>query len=99
MNIDLKDIPVQLAKLGRWLKKYIVFIAILTALGIYLFVVWQIRSLANSEPTTDQVNNKVNELKTPRLDQDAVNRILQLEDQNVQIETLFNEARQNPFQE
>lgn len=99
MNLDLKDIPIQLTKLGRWLKQYIVFIAILAALGIYLFVVWQIRSLAVSEPTADQVTTKVNELQTPRLDQDAVNRILQLEDQNVQIETLFNEARQNPFQE
>lgn len=99
MNIGLKDIPAKLlALLGR-LKKYTLFICILGALGIYVFLVWQIRHIATLEPTSADVINKVSELNTPKLDQDAVDRILQLEGENIEIKTLFNEARQNPFQE
>jgi hypothetical protein len=76
-----------------------VFISVLLVLGIYLFLVWQIRHYATVEPTSADVTNKLNELNTPKLDQDAVNKILLLEDQNIDIKTLFNEARQNPFQE
>jgi len=99
MNIDLKDIPNQILALLQKLRKYTLFICILLVLGIYLFLVWQIRYFATIEPTSTDVTNKVNELNTPKLDQDAVNKILLLEDQNIEVKTLFNEARQNPFQE
>lgn len=99
MNIDLKNLPDKLLAGAQWLKKYALFISILLVLGIYLFLVWQIRYYASIEPTTTDVTNKLNELNTPKLDQDAVDKILLLEDQNIDIRTLFNEARQNPFQE
>lgn len=99
MNIDIKTIPDKLLSLAQWLKKYALFISILLVLGIYLFLVWQIRYFATIEPTQADVTNKLNELNTPKLDQDAVNKILLLEDQNIEVKTLFNTARQNPFQE
>lgn len=99
INLDLKDIPAKLLALFNKLKKYTLFICILAVLGIYLFLVWQIRHLATLEPSSTDVTNKLNELNTPKLDQDAVDKILQLEDQNIEVQTLFNEARQNPFQE
>jgi len=99
MNIDLKDIPNKLLALLQWLKKYAIFIGILIALGIIMFLLWQIIYLSNLQPSSTDVTNKLNELQTPKLDQDAVDKILQLEEQNIDIQTLFNEARQNPFQE
>lgn len=99
INLDLKDIPAKLLALLQKLKKYTVFICILAVLGIFVFLVWRIQHYATVEPTDTDVVNKLNELHTPRLDQDAVNKILLLEDQNVEVQTLFNQARQNPFQE
>jgi hypothetical protein len=99
MNIDLKDIPVKLLIALGHLKKYSLFICILVVLGIYLFLVWQIRYLATLEPTSSDVINKVNELNTPKLDQDAIDKMLQLEEQNIEVRALFEKARQNPFQE
>ncbi len=99
LNIDFKELSAKLARLVQQFKKYSLFIAILVVLSVYLFLVWQIRSLATAEPSSADVLNKVNELNTPRLDEDSVNRILQLEDQNVEVQTLFNDARRNPFQE
>lgn len=99
MNIDLKDVPAKLLTALRGLKKYTLFICIIAVLGIFVFIVWQIRHYSSVQPTSDQVITKVNELNTPKLDQDAVNKILQLEDENITVEALFNQARQNPFQE
>ncbi len=99
MNIDLKDLPAKFQDFLHWLKKYTVFICILGVLGIFLFLVWQIHHFASIEPSPTDVTNKVNELNTPKLDQNAVNKILLLEDQNVEVKALFNSARQNPFQE
>jgi len=99
MNIDLKDIPAKVHALLVWLKKYTVFICVLLVLGIFLFLVWQIHYFASIEPSSTDVLNKVNELNTPKLDQNAVNKILLLEDQNVEVKALFDSARQNPFQE
>ncbi len=99
MNIDLKDLPAKFFAGLHKLKKYTAFICILLVLGMYVFLVLQIRHLANLQPTSADVTTKVNELNTPKLDQDAVNQILLLEDQNIEVKTLFNQARQNPFQE
>lgn len=99
MNIDLKDVPAKLLSLLEKLKKYTLFICILAVLAIYVFLVLQIRHMASIEPSSADVTNKLNELNTPKLDQDAVNKIIQLEEQSIEIKTLFNEARQNPFQE
>lgn len=99
MNIDLKDVPAKLLSLLQGLKKYTLFICILLVAGIYIFLILQIRSLASIEPSSTDITNKLNELQTPKLDQSAVDKIQQLEAQNIEIKTLFNEARQNPFQE
>lgn len=99
VNIDLKEIPAKLLGVLQRLKKYTLFICILIVVGIYFFLVLQIRHLSTIEPSSTDVINKLNELNTPKLDQDAVNKILQLEEQKIEIKTLFNEARQNPFQE
>ena len=99
MNIDLKNLPTKAVTALQKLKKYSLFICILAVLAIYGFLVLQIRSMATVEPTSADLTNKLNELNTPKLDQDAVNKILLLEEENIEIMTLFNEARQNPFQE
>lgn len=99
LNFDLKDIPAKLRSLLIYLKKYAVFICVIAVLGIFVFLVWRIQYYATIEPTDSDVINKVNELNTPRLDQESVNKILLLEDQNIEVKALFNQARQNPFQE
>lgn len=99
MNIDLKKLAPKISGVLKKLRPYSLFICIILVLGIYLFIVIKIRQLANQQPSTTDVTNKLVELQTPKLDQDAVDSILQLEEESIEIRTLFNEARQNPFQE
>lgn len=99
MNIDIKKLAPKISAVLKKLRPYSLFICIILVLCIYLFIVVKIRQLANQQPSTTDVTNKLVELQTPKLDQDAVDTILQLEEESIEIRTLFNEARQNPFQE
>lgn len=99
MKLNTKNLTTSLNKILEKLKKNSLFIGIVLVLLVFLFVIWQIRYYSLVEPTSSEVDSKVNELQTPRLDQSAVKKILDLQDQNVEVKALFNDARQNPFQE
>ena len=99
MNIDLKDIPAKLSAALEWFKKYIMFISIMLVLVMYGLLVLRIRQLSTIEPTQRDVNTKLQELQAPRLDEDALDKIEQLQSQSVQVKSLFNKNRNNPFQE
>lgn len=99
MNLDLKDIPAKLNQLSNRLKKYNVFIAVIFVLLMYGFLINQIRLLSTSQPTRTEVDSRLNELQTPRLDEEALSKIQQLQSENIEVKALFNQGRQNPFQE
>lgn len=99
MNLSLKDIPKKLTPLFQASMRYLTLIVIVFFVAIYSFLVIRINNLAQSEPSDDAVAEKLQTVQRPRLDQSAVNKIEQLEDQNIEVQTLFKEARQNPFSE
>lgn len=72
---------------------------IFTVMVLYIFVAWRVNVLSNAEPTEAQISSKISETSSPRIDQATVDKIRQLQDNSVNVQTLFNEARQNPFQE
>jgi hypothetical protein len=77
--------------------KHAVLGAVLIVLAIYIFVVFKISSLSKAEPTPDQVSS--NATLIPRVNQKAVDQIQSLENSNTDIHSLFEHARNNPFQE
>ncbi len=99
MNLDLKTIPAQLASLLEKTKKYAVFSFIIITLGLVGYLVARVNQLSRLEPSEDAALEKIEAVPRPRVDQDVVNRIVELRDQNVQVETLFKDARNNPFKE
>lgn len=99
MNIEVKDIVAKIGPLLDGLKKYLVFIFLLTVLVIYSFLVFHINTLAQQEPDESAVTERLKTVQRPKIDQDALDKIQQLEDQNVQVKTLFQTARDNPFTE
>ncbi len=99
LNIDLKNLPEKLSPLFRLLAKHVNLIVIIVFALIYCFFLVRINSLAASKPSEEAIIEKMEAVKRPRIDEKAADKMLQLEDQNIQIQTLFNEARQNPFAE
>lgn len=74
-----------------------IFAAILLVLLVYVFVVARINSLANAEPSIDQQTTVTNSV--PHIDAKTINQIQSLENNNTEVHSLFEQARNNPFSE
>jgi hypothetical protein len=98
-NLDLKAIPTMFAGLIQKLRRYTVVIFIVVLVSIYSFLVFRINMLTSQEPTDDAVTEKLQTVKRPKIDQSAVDKIQQLQDNSVEVQSLFQHARDNPFQE
>ncbi len=99
MKLEVKDIPAKLIELLPRLRQYVVFIFILSVLGVYGFLVHQINTHSLAEPTEDALTEKLQDVRRPIIDETVLEHIRQLEDQNVEVRALFEEARNNPFSE
>lgn len=99
MNLDLKTIPAKLTPLLNNIKEYSGFIIVLVILVSYGFIIWQIRSYVIQSPSEAKVSEEVLKLNLPKVDEQAIQTIEQLEDSNIQVKALFENARQNPFVE
>jgi predicted PurR-regulated permease PerM len=98
--LDLKSLnslkPLAL-KLIKKYSKHAAFGSVLVVLLIYILVVFKISSLAKAEPAPDQTSKTANLI--PKVNQKAVSQIQSLEQSNTEIRSLFESARNNPFQE
>jgi predicted negative regulator of RcsB-dependent stress response len=99
MNLEVKDISAKIGPAILAAKKYLVFIFIITVLLVYGYLVFYINTLASQQPDEDAVTERLKTVQRPKIDEDALNKIEQLEDQNIQVQTLFQQARDNPFVE
>ena len=92
-NIVNKLQPVKL-----FVTRYAVIIFIIVVAGIFGFMALQISIYSSSEPTSDQIDEKKSNLSQVRLNDEAAQKIQELEDKNINIESLFNNGRANPFE-
>lgn len=98
-NKDLKlpNFKELVSKLYKKFGKHMVFAAVLLVLLVYIFVVFRISQLSNAEPTAEQTSDTASLI--PKVNQNAINQIQSLENNSPQVHTLFEQARNNPFQE
>ena len=97
VNLDLKSILPQLRKYQKLLSKHAVFTAVLVVLLAYVFMVWKIGQLATATPDPSQT--AATTTKIPTVDKTAIKQIQTLEQSNTNVQTLLDNARNNPFQE
>ncbi|MBA3757387.1 hypothetical protein H0X09_00770 [Candidatus Saccharibacteria bacterium] len=96
-SINIKSLSTKLNRYTRLASTHATFIVIIVILLTYLLVVWRISSLATAEPSAESETSTTNNI--PRVNKKAVEQILKLEENNSEVRSLFNEARNNPFQE
>jgi hypothetical protein len=90
------------AQLQKVLKKFLklrVPLFLLLIVIVYAYVALRASALANANPSASAIADQTKASATPHIDQATVNKIQQLQDNSVTVRTLFNQARQNPFQE
>ena len=99
MSIDLKAITASLKRSLNRVRRYNVFLFIMGFLFIYGFLVLRINILMNSEPSDTAINANLQNVQRPKIDKTALDKIQNLQDQNVSVQSLFQQARDNPFSE
>jgi hypothetical protein len=98
-TIDAESLKQAIRKLARFINTYRVFIFFLIISALYGFIVWRINVLAVATPTQAEVQTAQQENTTPRINESVVEKIMSLKDNSVRVQTLFEEARNNPFSE
>ncbi len=99
MNLEVKDIPAKIVPLLVKTKHYVPLLFILLILGLYGYLILHVNELTQAEADEIEVLEMLQTTPRPQIDQQAVNAIIEMQDENVQVEALFQEARDNPFSE
>jgi len=99
MKKSKPTIKQQLQPIIRLVTKYKKFLFVVSVLCMLSFLVFQVNVLASSEPSESLIDEKLQTVTRPKLDEAVIQRIQQLQDQNVEVKSLFDQARNNPFNE
>ncbi|MBC7707888.1 hypothetical protein H7Y63_01560 [Polaromonas sp.] len=81
------------------LVRYKLVIFVLLIACVYGYIILTISSLSSSQPTPDQISAESRPIKSTKIDKKVIQQLQQLQDNSVSVKTLFDEARNNPFQE
>lgn len=95
MKLNLTKMPLLLQKIQR----YRVLLFAVLFLGIYIAVTYRINQLTMQEPTPQAVSERIKTVQRIKIDKESIEKLEQLESQNIEVKSLFNEARTNPFSE
>jgi predicted negative regulator of RcsB-dependent stress response len=99
MNTSLSISKDQLRHYLSIARKNAVFVFILFLILIYGFLGWRITELTKAEPSDADVAAGLKTIGVPKVDEEVVKKMEQLEDNSVSVNGLFKDARGNPFQE
>lgn len=95
MNINRKEIKAIPKNAGNLLVRYKLEVFIIFVSIIFGFLILRIGQYSISEPSQSAINEKEKSANFPKIDQQAVDNILELEDQNIDVKSLFEESRNN----
>lgn len=95
----LKSIPESLNAAWRQVRRYRVLIFLLAIALVYGFVFERINTLSNVQPTPEAIATQNNPIKKAHIDKNVVKQLESLRDNSVNVQALFKQARNNPFQE
>ncbi|HEX3568164.1 MAG TPA: hypothetical protein VHT70_00620 [Candidatus Saccharimonadales bacterium] len=80
-------------------RTYRVMFFIIALAAVYGFVVYRINILSQANPSPTDVATKLQSTPSPKVDPSVVQKIQQLQDNSVNVQALFDQARNNPFNE
>lgn len=96
-NLNLNDLPALGQKTLVALNAYRVFIFFLAVATLYGYIVWRINTFSNAPASTSEETAQT--AAQPHIDAATVQKIQSLKDNSVNVQSLFDSARDNPFQE
>lgn len=83
----------------EYIKNHSTFFLVLIFCILAGYILTLTNQITNSEPTQESINAKLRSVPKPTIETSVTKTILELEDRNTNIQTIFKDARQNPFSE
>ena len=96
---NLKQLSEKLLAGAQNLKRYAPLLFCLLLAIVYGYLVYQVQVLNNREPSAVDVANQSKTAQVPHIDQAVIDQLQSLQDNSVNVQSLFDQARSNPFQE
>ncbi|HVW23133.1 MAG TPA: hypothetical protein VHB51_01435 [Candidatus Saccharimonadales bacterium] len=97
MANKLKSLPNRLRPLLQKLAAYSVPAFLLIVAIIYAFVLWQVNNLNSAQPSELQISEQNDPIRTAHVNPATVQQLNSLQDNSVNVHSLFEQARNNPF--
>ncbi|HET9174044.1 MAG TPA: hypothetical protein VFN56_02045 [Candidatus Saccharimonadales bacterium] len=100
LSFDIKSLPEQLSAIASKSRPYFPFLFLLFVILVYGYLFLQINSLQSLSPSqSGEVANKakVTASATPHIDPKLVDQLVQLKNNSVSVQALFDQTRSNPF--
>ncbi len=88
-----------LTKVGQTLQRYMTLWFVLLLVLVYGFVLYRIQAAQSAQPTDTEISSQLQATPAPHVDPKVVEQMQSLQDHSVNVKTLFDEARSNPFKE
>ena len=99
MKLDKQLILEKLSIAAEFVKRFR-FILVFTIFSVlYGYILIQVNGIIAKKPSESQISEKATAAPKTKIDPKLAEKITSLEDQNIQIKTIFSDARKNPFAE
>lgn len=97
--MNTENLRTKLQPLFRWVTRYRALLFFIVLSVVYAYIIIRVNTLNNAEPTPSAVAASLKTSNNAHIDPSVVDKIKQLQDNSVNVHSLFDQARQNPFQE
>jgi hypothetical protein len=97
IKLNVSDLPGVFKRYLGKVSAYKVFIFFLLVASVYGYIVWRINVFSNV--TADPSQEAAQTSAQPHIDAATIEKIQSLQDHSVSVQSLFDNARQNPFNE
>lgn len=97
-QVSLKELRPLLKKALGLAVRYSAILFFLLITSAYGFVIMRINTLVNAQPSQSDIDAQAKSTPVPRVDPKVAEQLEGLEDNSVNVQTLFDQARNNPFQ-
>jgi hypothetical protein len=94
---SLGNLTSSFGEFGHKAWSYRAFAFFLFVAAFYGFIVWRINVYSNALPSQSETAARTT--PQPHIDKDTVEKLQSLQDNSQSVQSLFDTARQNPFQE
>jgi len=96
---DVKGLGEKFADVLPKLKRYLPYLFGLLILVLYGYLLYRVNVLNTAEPAASDVASQSQTATVPKVDPNLVKQLQSLQDNSTSVKSLFNDARNNPFQE